>query len=202
MQKHTTDGYDIVKNDPSKSPYADTTRHHHEKLDGSGYPDGLKAKDITLYTRIISIIDIYEALEGKRPYHEHNEPWPHKKIKSLLIKEANENKLDKELIGKFIQCIEIEKGMAQLKNSSSLPYPESSKSIHPEFSHPQFRDDAVASQKKLPELAQYVSQRDNVMKSVKDIELRVQESIQQKREAKTELSNQQSIQKDSMDIER
>jgi putative two-component system response regulator len=44
-------------------------RHHHEKLDGSGYPDGLKGDQIPLTARIMTIVDIYDALTTERPYH-------------------------------------------------------------------------------------------------------------------------------------
>ncbi len=45
-------------------------RHHHEKLDGSGYPDGLKGSDIPITVRILTIVDVYDALSTKRPYKE------------------------------------------------------------------------------------------------------------------------------------
>jgi putative two-component system response regulator len=44
-------------------------RHHHERLDGSGYPDGLKHQEIELTTQILQIVDIYDALTTERPYH-------------------------------------------------------------------------------------------------------------------------------------
>jgi putative two-component system response regulator len=43
-------------------------RHHHEKFDGTGYPDGLKGEQIPLTARILSIIDVYDALTTERPY--------------------------------------------------------------------------------------------------------------------------------------
>src|SRR6185503_19544986 len=43
-------------------------RHHHEKLDGSGYPDGLKGDEIPLLARILQIVDVYDALTTERPY--------------------------------------------------------------------------------------------------------------------------------------
>jgi putative two-component system response regulator len=45
-------------------------RHHHEKLDGSGYPDGLSGADLPLAVRIVTIADIFDALTTKRVYRE------------------------------------------------------------------------------------------------------------------------------------
>ena len=44
-------------------------RHHHERLDGSGYPDGLKGDDVPLLAQIIGIVDVYDAITTNRPYH-------------------------------------------------------------------------------------------------------------------------------------
>jgi len=43
-------------------------RHHHERYDGSGYPDGLKGDDIPLLAQITGIVDVYDALTNERPY--------------------------------------------------------------------------------------------------------------------------------------
>ena len=43
-------------------------RHHHEKFDGSGYPDGLRGEDIPLTARVLQIVDVYDALTTDRPY--------------------------------------------------------------------------------------------------------------------------------------
>ena len=49
-------------------PVATTVRHHHERYDGAGYPDGLAADDIPLAARIISIVDAFDAMTCERPY--------------------------------------------------------------------------------------------------------------------------------------
>ena len=53
---------------PTLKGALDVIRHHHEKLDGSGYPDGLKGADISAVARIMAVADIYDALVTDRPY--------------------------------------------------------------------------------------------------------------------------------------
>ncbi len=69
MRTHPVVGYDILKAQPEFGPeILDGVRHHHEYLDGSGYPDGLTAPDITDLVRLLTISDIYAALIESRPY--------------------------------------------------------------------------------------------------------------------------------------
>jgi len=49
-------------------------RHHHERLDGSGYPDGLRGAQIPLGARVIAVADTFDALTSRRPYREANPP--------------------------------------------------------------------------------------------------------------------------------
>lgn len=69
---------------------------HHERLDGSGYPDGLEAKDIPLLTRIIAVADVFDALTSKRHYRE---PAPDDKVLAILSEEAEKNHLDANVVG-------------------------------------------------------------------------------------------------------
>ncbi len=68
MKRHCEIGEGIIKPIRSLKNLCDPIRHHHEKLDGSGYPDRLKAGQITLLTRILSVADIYDALTSERSY--------------------------------------------------------------------------------------------------------------------------------------
>ncbi|WP_294881626.1 HD-GYP domain-containing protein [Sulfurimonas sp. RIFOXYB12_FULL_35_9] len=69
MKKHPSLGYEIALNIGIKNKdILDGIRHHHEKLDGNGYPDGLKDKEITLFPRIIGVCDVFDALTTKRSY--------------------------------------------------------------------------------------------------------------------------------------
>lgn len=76
---------------------------HHEYLDGSGYPKGLKGEDLPLEVRIMTISDIYDSLTADdRPY---KKAVPKERALSILSSMAEEGKLDKELVGLFTEYI-------------------------------------------------------------------------------------------------
>src|SRR2546429_3588215 len=68
MKIHPTVGGDILKRVNFPYPVEDIVRFHHEKWDGSGYPKGLRASEIPLVARIISVVDFYDATRCDRPY--------------------------------------------------------------------------------------------------------------------------------------
>jgi len=69
MNRHPVIGYELLKPIPDISPeILDGVRHHHEYLDGSGYPDGLTAPEISDLVRLLTISDIFAALVERRPY--------------------------------------------------------------------------------------------------------------------------------------
>jgi len=68
MKIHPTVGGDILKRVNFPYPVEDIVRYHHEKWDGSGYPRGLRADQIPLVARIISVVDFYDATRCDRPY--------------------------------------------------------------------------------------------------------------------------------------
>ena len=69
MRRHPVIGYDLLKDIPGIGPdLLDGVRHHHEYLDGSGYPDGLTAPEISDLVRLLTIADIFAALIEQRPY--------------------------------------------------------------------------------------------------------------------------------------
>jgi hypothetical protein len=71
MKTHTTIGYNICMKDLKLRPYADGALYHHEGLDGSGYPNGVKKKDIPYVAQIIRVADEYDAIVSKRQYKTH-----------------------------------------------------------------------------------------------------------------------------------
>jgi len=68
IRKHSAIGYDILKNIQFPWPIANTVHQHHERLDGSGYPQGLTKDEILLDAKIIAIADVVEAMSSHRPY--------------------------------------------------------------------------------------------------------------------------------------
>ncbi len=68
MKEHPQVGYDILKNIDFPWPVAQTVLQHHERLDGSGYPQGLKGDKIIMEARILSVADVVEAMASHRPY--------------------------------------------------------------------------------------------------------------------------------------
>jgi putative two-component system response regulator len=69
MRTHTTRGEEICHHVKSLSAVLPIIRNHHERWDGSGYPDGLHGKQIPLLARVLQVVDVYDALTNPRPYH-------------------------------------------------------------------------------------------------------------------------------------
>ncbi|MBI5166787.1 MAG: response regulator [candidate division NC10 bacterium] len=76
-------------------------RHHHERMDGMGYPDGLKGEEIPIRARIITVADVYDALTTTRPYRPE---IPRKRAIQMLREEAG-RQLDPHLVEAFIDII-------------------------------------------------------------------------------------------------
>src|SRR5690349_6425954 len=68
IRSHTVVGDKLCANLRSLRAVRPIVRHHHERLDGSGYPDGLKGEDVPLLAQIIGLVDAYDAVTTNRPY--------------------------------------------------------------------------------------------------------------------------------------
>jgi HD-GYP domain-containing protein (c-di-GMP phosphodiesterase class II) len=101
MERHPIIGENIISPVKILQPGVYLVRHHHERLDGSGYPDGLSGGDIPTAVRIVSIADAYDAMTSKRPYRD------------ALTREAAFGELracsgtqfDPELVPQFIEAL-------------------------------------------------------------------------------------------------
>jgi HD-GYP domain-containing protein (c-di-GMP phosphodiesterase class II) len=68
IRTHCQAGYDILKNVEFPWPIADMVVQHHERIDGSGYPYGLREDEILMEARILAVADVVEAMTAHRPY--------------------------------------------------------------------------------------------------------------------------------------
>lgn len=112
MKTHTTLGYEIFKNSKHKmlQVAARISREHHEKWDGSGYPQGLKGEDISVCGRITALADVFDALSNERVY---KEAWPIQETVDY-IKNERAKAFDPKLVDIFLENIEK---ILEIKNS-------------------------------------------------------------------------------------
>jgi len=102
MKKHVIYGYELAKNIKGLSQITlNVIKYHHEKWDGSGYPEGLKGIEIPLEARIFAVIDVFDALVSERPY---KKPWPIDKALDLIDKEAGRH-FDPMIAETFIDLV-------------------------------------------------------------------------------------------------
>jgi len=107
MKSHSKIGYNTLNEALQKAPKAnylqiaaEIARHHHEKYDGSGYPDGLKGDEINIANRIFSLSDVYDALVSKRPY---KEAFTHDRAKHIII-DGKGKHFDPVVVDAFLRC--------------------------------------------------------------------------------------------------
>lgn len=103
MRSHTTKGEEICRPMKTLAPVLPIIRNHHERWDGSGYPDGLKGEEIPILARVLQIADIYDALTTARPY---KRALSKEEAFAILEAEAHRGWRDAELVPLFQQSIE------------------------------------------------------------------------------------------------
>ncbi|AMK79003.1 MULTISPECIES: HD domain-containing phosphohydrolase [Methylomonas] len=102
IKKHTTLGANILGHDSAFELARQIALHHHERWDGRGYPDGILAKELPLVTRIVSVVDVFDALISWRPY---KEPWPVQKARTAIIEGAG-SQFDPEVVSAFVRVLD------------------------------------------------------------------------------------------------
>jgi putative two-component system response regulator len=94
MKTHTIIGERLCEGLRSLSAVRPIVRSHHERLDGSGYPDGLKGTQLPLLAEIIGLVDVYDALSSRRPYRG---PLPHEEVVRTMRAEVRQGWRREEL---------------------------------------------------------------------------------------------------------
>ena len=97
MQEHPAIGEWILRKVDAYSEIATIVRHHHERIDGEGYPDGLVDLDIPLASRIIAVADAYNAMTSKRPYRD---AMP-SRVARMRLAQAVETQFDTAVVAAF-----------------------------------------------------------------------------------------------------
>ena len=104
MKTHPVEGYNMLKEQGDlPGDVLDIVKHHHERRNGKGYPSQLGGDEINNMTRIVAIVDVYDAITSDRVYHDAISPYDALKNMYEWVKED----FDKDMIEKFIKCLGI-----------------------------------------------------------------------------------------------
>lgn len=104
MRSHASRAFDLLNPIEYLRPVLDVPLHHHERFDGSGYPDGLKGEDIPLSARIFAVVDIWDALTSDRPYRK---AWSAKKSLDYINQQSGKQ-LDPQVVEVFMKLVHDE----------------------------------------------------------------------------------------------
>lgn len=99
IEQHPVYGYEMCKYIGFMTEELSVIRHHHEKWDGTGYPDKLRGTEISLPARILAIADVYDALTSRRSYRE---PWSQERALQVIV-EGSGTHFDPECVSAFVQ---------------------------------------------------------------------------------------------------
>ena len=112
MKRHVEIGVEICSPLRSLRPVLPLIRHHHERFDGSGYPDRLSGQDIPLLARVFQLVDIYDALTNDRCYRKALDPC---EALELMDDETRRGFWDPEIFDEFVSLIGSEEDQRDSK---------------------------------------------------------------------------------------
>ncbi|NEP76444.1 HD-GYP domain-containing protein, partial [Okeania sp. SIO2G5] len=116
MKQHVNIGEQICKPLRTMRGVLPIIRHHHERWDGTGYPDGLRGHDIPYLAQVFQLIDVYDALTSERPYKKALSPEESLRV---MMSETEKGWRNPDLMEQFAQFIGIQQNSA--KQSHSIP---------------------------------------------------------------------------------
>jgi PAS domain S-box-containing protein/putative nucleotidyltransferase with HDIG domain len=103
MKLHPHYGAEMLAPIKFLAPAIDIVLHHHEKWDGSGYPDGLKGEEIPLFARIFAICDVWDALLSDRPYRQ---AWSRERSIVYLVEQSGVH-FDPQVVNQFLKMVAL-----------------------------------------------------------------------------------------------
>jgi PAS domain S-box-containing protein/putative nucleotidyltransferase with HDIG domain len=105
MRRHPVHAYKMLSPIQFLHPALDIPHHHHERWDGSGYPDGLKGERIPLHARLFTVVDVWDAITSDRPYRK---AWTRKQALDY-IREQSGKLFDPQVVDEFLRMIQPDK---------------------------------------------------------------------------------------------
>lgn len=123
MQTHTTLGAQYLAGIPELHPIIPIVRNHHERWDGTGYPDRLAKEEIPLLARIVTVADAFDAMTSLRPYHE-NKRGKSADAAFAEVEAQSGRQFDPRCAAAFLEIKDqIVRAMSELMHSSSTQFP-------------------------------------------------------------------------------
>jgi len=101
VKRHPLVGVEILRALPGSAVLLPAIRHHHERVDGAGYPDGVAGDSIPLFARIIAIADAFVAMRSDRPYR----PRRSKEEAVRILQQGAGHQWDAGLVGRFLRLV-------------------------------------------------------------------------------------------------
>jgi putative nucleotidyltransferase with HDIG domain len=101
MKKHPEYGIEILASSPDLNPDSlDVVLSHHERINGSGYPRALAGDEISFFSQLVAIVDVYDAMTSDRVYHDGRSP-----AQVLALMRGFADDFNAELLGQFVRCV-------------------------------------------------------------------------------------------------
>jgi putative nucleotidyltransferase with HDIG domain len=125
MEEHPAVGERILANVENYANIARVVRHHHERVDGNGYPDGLRGDEIPLISRILAVADAYDAMTSDRPYRD---AMP-SQVARIRLAQAVESQFDTTVVAAF-EAVLASSG-EDYKQGAAIRSPREAASVDP-----------------------------------------------------------------------
>jgi len=118
VRAHAQIGNDLLRHIPILEPVAEVVRHHHERFDGSGYPDGLQGEAIPIAARIVALVDAYFAMLAPRSYRVELSP----ELACEQLRQGSGTQFDPRVVDAFLSALE-ETGSRAARAAQRLEVP-------------------------------------------------------------------------------
>jgi putative nucleotidyltransferase with HDIG domain len=104
IKEHPAKGAEMMRPISSLQSITDIIRHHHENMDGTGYPDGLRDHAIPFHARIVKIGDYYDAITSTRPYRK---PMSPERAAEILLEESKRERVEGDFVNALLSQLKL-----------------------------------------------------------------------------------------------